>query len=107
MYKIYKLIQRYWLTTLLSFLLLMLLKQNFIINKLPQVVWQKQQLIEQYTLKNQQLLQQNQILHKNVQKYKQENIEIIESRARYRLGLIKEGEQYYQIIHKNINDYKL
>jgi len=63
---------------------------------LPETLFLKQAITEQ-NLENQKLEERNQILHADVQDLKQGQ-EAIEERARHELGMIKEGEAFYQIL---------
>jgi cell division protein FtsB len=49
------------------------------------------------TQENEQLAKRNQMLLQQVQKL-QNNNDAIESRARHELGMIKEGETFYQVV---------
>lgn len=88
---------QYWITVILLIVLLTLLRQNFLINQFPISLINKQQIIEQNIVKNQALAQKNKIKALEFKAQTASDSEVLESQARYRFGLIKKGETYYQI----------
>jgi cell division protein FtsB len=90
-------ISRYWLTSILIFILAVLLYQNFFINHFPFSLMEKQNIIDKDMHNNQHLKQQNKIKNIELKAVNATDREILESQARYRFGLIKKGERYYQI----------
>ncbi len=74
-----------------------LIRQNFFINKFPATLNERQQIIDQNIALNQALESKNQSLIVELNAESESNMEILESQARYRFGLIKNGETYYQI----------
>jgi len=64
-------------------------------------VWDLYQQVEMQREENQQLRERNQALEAEVQDLKQ-GLGAIEERAREELGMIKEGETFYQIIEEPV-----
>ncbi len=64
---------------------------------IPEVV-QLQQEIEEVKTEVQQLQERNLSLDAEVKDLKKEGLDAIEERARSEMGMIKEGEVYYQVI---------
>jgi cell division protein FtsB len=60
-------------------------------------IWDLQAAIEAQTGENQQLLERNQALAAEVNDLK-EGLEAIEERARRELGMIRQGETFYQVV---------
>ena len=60
-------------------------------------VWRLQEAIAAQTAENQHLAERNQALAAEVQDLKQ-GLEAIEERARSELGMIKEGEIFFQVV---------
>ncbi len=87
---------KYWITAVLLLVLLSLIRQNFI-NQFPFGLMNKQQIIKQNISRNQTLKQQNKISSIELNTQTASDNEVLESQARYRFGLIKKGETYYQI----------
>lgn len=92
---------KYWLTFALLMALLTLFRQNFIINQFPVSLTQKQQVIDENIRINQRLRQKNQTLTLKLET--ESSQEILESNARFRFGLVKPNEIYYQIRHNSNN----
>ncbi len=90
-------ISKYKVTFLLVVMLAVLMKQNFLVNDFPNVIKQKQKSIDDIVLSNKELKAENQELEKQIHGYTQEDMTLVESKARFKYGLIKEGEVYYQI----------
>lgn len=87
----------------LSLTLYVIIYQIYIINNLPHT---GQELENQYHYYKQQLEQiekDNNILQKQLN-LAVNNIDIIESRARMQLGLVKSGEKYYQFPKEDTTD---
>jgi cell division protein FtsB len=88
---------KYWVTIILIVILATLLRQNFVINKFPLSLSDRQQIIDDDIAFNQSLNQKNNIKMTELKMGTESNMEILESQARYRFGFIKKGETYYQI----------
>ena len=88
---------QYWITIVLLVVLVTLIRQNFIINQFPGSLVTKQQIIDQNISLNQALNKQNKTKMIELKAETASNMEILESQARYRFGLIKDGDIYYQI----------
>lgn len=91
-------VYRYWSTIALVMVLSILLRQNFSINQFPSSLTKKQAIVNENEKINQSLKQQNKTKILELQAYNAINMEILESQARYRFGLVKQGERYYKII---------
>lgn len=87
----------YWISIILILVLTSLIRQNFIANHFPFDVHEKQEILKQKLADNQQFQQKNQQLKLELSAKSDEKLEILESVARQKFGLIKEGETYYQI----------
>ncbi len=94
-----------WLVLLLVFLLVLLQYRLWVGDGSLAEVWDLYQQVEIQKQENQRLRERNQALEAEVQDLKQ-GLEAIEERAREELGMIKEGETFYQIIEEPaaIND---
>ncbi|WP_202775746.1 MULTISPECIES: FtsB family cell division protein [sulfur-oxidizing symbionts] len=90
-------ISRYWLSFILVFMLTVLLYQNFFINQFPFSLMEKQSIIDKEVRNNQHIKQKNKIKNIELKAVNATDREILESQARYRFGLIKKGERYYQV----------
>ncbi|SMN17436.1 hypothetical protein CRYPA_1697 [uncultured Candidatus Thioglobus sp.] len=88
---------RYWIGIILIIILTSLIRQNFISNNFPTNIYNKQALLQQNITENQQLEQENQQLKLELAAKSDQKLEILESMARQKFGLIKAGEKYYQI----------
>jgi cell division protein FtsB len=86
-----------WIGWLLFVLLLSLQYRLWVGDGSLAEVWDLYQQVETQRDENQRLLERNQALEAEVQDLKQ-GLEAIEERAREELGMIKEGETFYQII---------
>jgi cell division protein FtsB len=86
-----------WIGWLLLVLLLMLQYRLWVGDGSLAEVWDLYQQVEAQRDENQSLRERNQALEAEVQDLKQ-GLEAIEERAREELGMIKEGETFYQII---------
>ena len=92
---------KYGLTISLLLILISLVKQNFFINQFPTSLSQRQQQIDHQLVQNKRLSEQNEIKKIELKSKISGNQEVLESQARYRFGLIKEGETFYQITQQN------
>lgn len=92
---------KYWVTIIFIVVLATLLRQNFIINKFPFSLSDRQKIIDDGIAFNQSLDQKNNIKMTELRMGTEPNMEILESQARYRFGFIKKGETYYQITPQN------
>lgn len=95
--KIFGFFYQYWITIILIVVLATLIRQNFLVNNFPNSLIQKQKQIDQNIKINNSLTQQNTIKKLELEAKTAADMEALESQARYRFGLIKEGETYYQI----------
>jgi cell division protein FtsB len=86
-----------WLLWLLIVLLLLLQYRLWVGDGSLAEVWDLYQQVETQRDENQRLLERNQALEAEVQDLKQ-GLDAIEERAREELGMIKDGETFYQII---------
>ncbi len=90
-------IVKYRVTFLLVIMSAVLIKQNFLVNDFPNVIKQRHKSINEIVSTNQQLENENLELVKQIHGYTQEDMTLVESKARFKYGLIREGEVYYQI----------
>ena len=88
---------KYKISLILILILISLVKQNILVNDFPNVIFQKQKTIEDLELNNQKLQNNNKKLQEQIDGYKEEDLSLIESQARFKYGLIKDGEVLYQI----------
>jgi cell division protein FtsB len=88
---------RYWISIILIIVLNSLINQNFVKNNFPTDVHIKQNTLNQSIAKNKQLSAENQQLKFELTAKLDKKLEIVESMARQKFGLIKSGEKYYQI----------
>ncbi len=98
-----KIFNRYWITIVLIIVLAILIRQNFLVNNFPFSLIKKQAIIDQSIRHNELLKQQNAITFLKLQANNAVDMEVLESQARYRFGLVKKGEHYYQI-SESINE---
>jgi len=68
-----------------------------LVNDFPNVIFQKQKTIEDNELSNIQLQNENIQLQEQIDGYTEQDLSLIESQARFKYGLIKDGEVFYQI----------
>jgi cell division protein FtsB len=101
--KLFGFFYRYWISGVLLIVLATLIKQNFISNHFPFDTYQKQAILEKSLIDNQQLKRKNQQLQLELNAKSDEKLEILESMARQKFGLIQAGEKYYQISISNQN----
>ena len=88
---------KYKISLILILILIALVKQNILVNNFPNVIFQKQKTIEDIELINKQLENENKKLQDQIKGYTEEDLSLIESQARFKYGLIKDGEVLYQI----------
>ena len=88
---------KYKISLILILILFSLVKQNILVNDFPDVIFQKQKTIEDMELINKQLQNDNKQLQEQIDGLTAEDSSLIESQARFKYGLIKEGEVLYQI----------
>jgi cell division protein FtsB len=88
-----------WLIWLLVVLLVLLQYKLWVGDGSFAEVWDLYQQVETQREDNQQLRERNQALEAEVQDLKQ-GLGAIEERAREELGMVKEGETFYQIIEE-------
>ena len=88
---------KYKISIILILILFSLVRQNIFVNDFPNVIFQKQQAIEDIELINQQLQNDNEQLQEQIDGYTEEDLNLIESQARFKYGLVKDGEEFYQI----------
>ncbi len=85
------------ITITLIIILFVLVKQNIFDNNFPTVVFEREESINEIRLSNSNLANENKILESKIQNYTEENLNLIESKARFKYGLIKEGEYFFKI----------
>ena len=88
---------KYKISLILILILISLVKQNILVNDFPNVIFQKQKTIEDMELINKKLQNDNNHLQGQIDGYSEEDLSLIESQARFKYGLIKDGEVFYQI----------
>ena len=88
---------KYKITIVFAFLFIALFKQSILINNFPSTVSERQNLINRITADNDTISRENTALSKQIDDYIDDNLILIESQARYKYGLVKDGETYYQI----------
>ena len=88
---------KYKISLILILILISLVKQNILVNDFPNVIFQKQKTIENNELSNKQLQKENKQLQEQIDGYTEQDLSLIESQARFKYGLIKDGEVFYQI----------
>lgn len=90
-------LNKYWITAVLLFILITLFYQSFIINQFPTSLTEKKTIIDKQKQANNDLINENKIKALELKTHSMDDKEILESQARYRFGLVKKGEHYYQI----------
>ena len=88
---------KYKISLILILILISLVKQNIFVNDFPNVIFQKQKTIEDLELVNKKLQNDNKKLQEQIDGYTEEDLSLIESQARFKYGLVKDGEVLYQI----------
>jgi len=61
------------------------------------VINDRQNTIDNIIAENNRIKEENQVLSEQINNYLDDNLILIESQARYKYGLVKDGETYYQI----------
>ncbi len=89
--------RQYSITLILLWVISTLVYQSFFINRFPWILHEKQRIIQQASESNQRLKSKNQALTIELKVKSEADMEVLESLARYRFGLIKADERYYQI----------
>ena len=85
------------LTLILIVILFSLVKQNVFNNNFPYIILNKQEAINDIKLINNNLTNQNILIESQINSFTEENLSLIESKARFKYGLIKEGEYFFKI----------
>ena len=85
------------LTLILIVILFSLVKQNIFNNNFPYIVLNKQEAIDDIKLINNNLTNQNTLIESQINSFTEANSSLIESKARFKYGLIKEGEYFFKI----------
>ena len=88
---------KYKFSLILILVLISLVKQNILVNDFPYVIFQKQKTIEDMELINKQFQNDNKQLQEQIDGYTEEDLSLIESQARFKYGLVKDGEVLYHI----------
>ena len=89
---------KYKISLILILILISLVKQNILVNDFPNVIFQKQKTIEDPGIES------INSCKTTINNYKgklmattEKDLSLIESQARFKYGLIKDGEVFYQI----------
>ena len=90
-------IYRNKITITLIIVLIALVKQNIFENNFPYVVLERERSIDMIKENNVNLANENIILESKIQGYTEEDLNLIESKARFKYGLIKEGEYFFKV----------
>ena len=61
------------------------------------VINDRQNMIDTIVAENARIEEENQVLKKQISDYRDGDLTLLESQARYKYGLVKDGETYYQI----------
>ncbi len=85
------------ITITLIIILFVLVKQNIFDNNFRTVVLEREESINEIRLSNSNLANENKILESKIQSYSEGDLSLIESKARFKYGLIKEGEYFFKI----------
>jgi len=85
------------ITLILIVILFSLVKQNVFNNNFPYIILNKQEAINDIKLINNNLKNQNILIESQINSFTEENLSLIESKARFKYGLIKEGEYFFKI----------
>ena len=85
------------ITLALLVILIALVKQNIIENNFPGVVFKREKSIDQIRVNNSNLASENTILESKIKGFTEEDLNLIESKARFKYGLIKEGEFFFKV----------
>lgn len=73
------------------------MRQNFIINNFPLDIYEKQDSLTRNITENKKITRENHELKLELAAKSNQKLEILESIARQKFGLIKSNEKYYQI----------
>ena len=90
-------INRNKLTLVLIVILFSLIKQNIFTNNFPYIVLNKQKIINNIKKTNNNLIDQNALIEAQINSFTEEDSRLVESKARFKYGLIKEGEYFFKI----------
>lgn len=90
-------VYKYKITLVFIVIFVALFKQNILINGFPMVINDRQNMIDNIIFENARIEKENQALKKQIDNYSDGDLILIESKARYKYGLVKDGETYYQI----------
>ena len=101
---LFSFIFKYKITLILSVILIILIKQNIFYFIFPTIILKKQNVINEIANTNLSLQKNNALLVSQISNYTNEDMSLIESKARYKYGLIKEGEFFFKV-NKIINTY--
>jgi cell division protein FtsB len=88
---------KYKFTLVFAVIFIALFRQNIWINYFPMVIYDRQNTIDNIIADNSRIQKDNQVLSQQINNYLDDDLILIESRARYKYGLIKDDETYYQI----------
>jgi cell division protein FtsB len=88
---------KYKFTLVFTVIFIALFRQNIWINGFPMVIHDRQNTIDSIIADNSRIKEENQVLSEQINNYFDGDLILIESRARYKYGLIKDSETYYQI----------
>ncbi|MDG2395196.1 septum formation initiator family protein [Candidatus Thioglobus sp.] len=88
---------RHWISIILAIILTSLVRQNFIINNFPLDIYEKQDSLTRNITENKKITRENHELKLELAAKSNQKLEILESIARQKFGLIKSNEKYYQI----------
>jgi len=88
---------KYKFTFVFALIFIALFRQSIWINNFPTSVSDRQDLIDEIISENISISAENRALSRQIDAYIDDNLILIESRARYKYGLVKDGETYYQI----------
>lgn len=85
------------ISLILAIILFVLIKQNFYENNFPYIILKKQNTIAEIQKNNLTLQKNNILLLNKISNYTKEDMSLIESKARYKYGLVKEGEIFFKV----------
>ena len=94
---------RHWITLVLLVVIVTLVNQSFFINHFPTSIENEKNRLHDKQQQNAQITEHNQQLEAGLAKLGQTNMELVESTARYKFGLIKDGELFYRISTKALS----
>ena len=90
-------IYRNKITIALIIVLIALVKQNIFENNFPYVVLERERSIDMIKENNVNLANENIILESKIQGFAEEDLNLIESKARFKYWLIKELEYFFKV----------